>query len=46
MNEVKRISERQARRDLDALEKLGLLRREGAGPSTVFVLPLTGMMRT
>ena len=32
------ISERQARRDLDALEKLGLLRREGAGPSTVFVL--------
>ena len=32
------VSERQARRDLDALEKLGLLRREGAGPSTVFVL--------
>lgn len=33
------VSERQARRDLDALEKLGLVRREGAGPSTVFVLP-------
>lgn len=29
-------SERQARRDLADLEKLGLVVREGAGPSTVY----------
>lgn len=31
------VSERQARRDLDALEKLGLLRVEGGGAATVYI---------
>jgi DeoR/GlpR family transcriptional regulator of sugar metabolism len=33
-----KVSERQARRDLTDLEKLGLLERQGAGPSTVYRL--------
>lgn len=33
---IAKVSERQARRDLADLEKLSLLERHGAGPSTVY----------
>lgn len=35
---IAKVSERQARRDLSDLEKLSLLERQGAGPSTVYRL--------